>query len=50
MCLIESSRKSAAVRMDTMFRLFFWGGGGGGGLSYRGAWLYLSIIQSSHCV
>ena len=32
MCLIESSRKSAAVRMDTMFRLFFWGGGGGGGV------------------
>ena len=30
MCLIESSRKSAAVRMDTMFRLFFWGGGAGG--------------------
>ena len=30
MCLIESSRKSAAVRIDTMFRLF-WGGGGGGG-------------------
>ena len=27
MCLIESSRKSAAVRIDTMFR----GGGGGGG-------------------
>ena len=52
MCLIESSRKSAAVRMDTMFRLFFFGGGGGGWgcLSYRGAWLYLSIIQSSHCV
>ena len=54
MCLIESSRKSAAVRIDTMFRLFLGGGGGGGGgwggLSYRGAWLYLSIIQSSHCV
>ena len=32
MCLIESSRKSAAVRMDTMFRLFFWGGGGAGGV------------------
>ena len=30
MCLIESSRKSAAVRIDTMFRLF-WGGRGGGG-------------------
>ena len=29
MCLIESSRKSAAVRIDTMFRLF-WGGRGGG--------------------
>ena len=28
MCLIESSRKSAAVRMDTKFRLFFGGGGG----------------------
>ena len=51
MCLIESSRKSAAVRIDTMFRLFFGGGGGGWGCpSYRGAWLYLSIIQSSHCV
>ena len=33
MCLIESSRKSAAVRMDTMFRLFFFGGGGGLGVS-----------------
>ena len=32
MCLIESSRKSAAVRMDTMFRLFFGGGGGAGGV------------------
>ena len=51
MCLIESSRKSAAVRIDTMFRLFLGGGAGGWGcLSYRGAWLYLSIIQSSHCV
>ena len=30
MCLIESSRKSAAVRMDTMFRLLGGGGGGGG--------------------
>ena len=27
MCLTESSRKSAAVRMDTMVRLFFGGGG-----------------------
>ena len=30
MCLIESSRKSAAVRIDTMFRLFLGGAGGGG--------------------
>ena len=30
MCLIESSRKSAAVRIDTMFSLFLGGGGGGG--------------------
>ena len=32
MCLTESSRKSAAVRMDTMFRLFLGGGGGAGGV------------------
>ena len=30
MCLIESSRKSAAVRIDTMFSLFLGGGGAGG--------------------